>query len=106
MRRDAFILSVLSVLVCVTYFAFRIELFGDEYRENHPPLTSLPSISPPSLTWETFDKDNAPQAISLNPTLHAGFLSHVEAPVAEDVTGWTVPHPVRDKSPPIFLRIV
>ncbi len=106
MKRDSFILGALAALVCLNYFAFRVELFGDEYKENHPPLTSSPSITRPSLTWETFDKDNAPQALSLAPCLQVGFLSYAEKPFAEVVTGWHVSHPVRDKSPPIVLLFV
>jgi hypothetical protein len=53
----------IAALVALNYFAFRIELFEDEYEQNHPDPTSGQTLSVSSLNWESFDKDNAQQAV-------------------------------------------
>ena len=103
MKRNSFIFSTLAVLVALNYFSFRVELFGDEYNDNHPPISSSSSFTLPSINWETFDKDNAPQAIILTPDLHVSFLLLLEKQIPEIAPEYVFIHPVRDKSPPVHL---
>ena len=49
----------IALLLAFNYFAFQVELFDDEYEENHPAPTTTCSITHPTLNWESFDKDNA-----------------------------------------------
>lgn len=92
---------VISLLLACNYFAFQAELFEEEFKENHPDLPSQLSFSKPTLTWESFDKENAPEAFSFDADIF--FLA---------VIGW-LPFPaiqtlpphlpfriIRDKSPP------
>jgi hypothetical protein len=80
-----------------------VELFEDEYEENHPaidPFMHACTLSLPTLNWETFDKDNAPKAITVLPFLSLTLLL--------TIPGHSLPAPVtvynqqiiRDKSPP------
>jgi hypothetical protein len=92
--------SIVAFLLAATYFCFQVEPFEKEYLEqNRAPVNQL-AFSTPSLTWETFDKSNAPKAFTVDPCIAIGPL-HVVA-VADDVLDpFTLPsHPVRDKSPP------
>jgi hypothetical protein len=86
-------------LAC-NYLAFQVELFDAENEANHPVHTSPSGIASSSLTWESFDKDNAPQA----------FVVHVELRISCILVlpsdGALPPIPqapfqiIRDKSPP------
>ena len=51
-----------ALLLASNYFAFQVELFEDEYEANHPRTYETCSITQPTLTWESFDKENAPKA--------------------------------------------
>ncbi len=95
---------VAALLAC-TYFAFRVELFEEEYEQNHPQQSGTPaqpSITLPSLNWETFDKDNAPKAIVV--TLAAIFIV-LQLARSDRAPRCLLParvHVVRDKSPPFI----
>jgi hypothetical protein len=101
MKRDSIISTIIATVVALNYFAFRVELFGDEYRKNHPVAVSFPSITLSTLNWETFDKDNASQAFTFNPDIRIVCLFCCHIQFRERVSTYNIPHPVRDKSPPI-----
>jgi hypothetical protein len=97
------VVRILSFLLACNYFAFRTELFSEEYEENHPnidPWNHQVIWSASATNWETFDKDNAPKAIKVEPRFSLVFLCRLPgdslpAPLIAQPT-----HPVRDKSPP------
>jgi len=101
MKPRSFIFGTIAAVVALNYFAFRVELFGDEYRENHPPLSSSQSLTVSSLNWETFDKDNAPPAITIRPDHCVTLLLYLEPPSKENVAASRIVCIVRDKSPPV-----
>lgn len=85
------------------YFAFRTELFDEEFEQNNPvsdQFTHQAAFSLPSLNWETFDKDNAPKAITVTPWLS---LELVSITTNETLLHNIIPQQkqiIRDKSPP------
>jgi hypothetical protein len=86
-------------------FLFETELNHDEEEQNHRQLYSTLSIAAPSVTWETFDKQNAPQAFAI--TVDRGdcclLLACTHPPLLLPPT--ITLHPVRDKSPPFSATI-
>ena len=100
--RNSILFTCTALLLATNYFAFQAELFDAEYEANHPIATPShhSSISAPSFTWESFDKDNAPQAFVVDPELRIQCLLVIHS---EDVLP-AIPDPpfavVRDKSPP------
>ena len=92
--------SLLALLLAGNYFAFQIEPFEEEYGAKHStePLTC--SITPLSLNWETFDKENAPKAFvfRVDVQIEPLFLLHQEE-LRESVAAPQF-QPIRDKSPP------
>jgi len=93
-----------ALLLACNYFAFRVELFSDEYEQNHPATGSYPgqpAYSRQTLNWETFDKDNAPKAISVNPWISLELISTIPD---EPLFSKLLPRElltIRDKSPPL-----
>jgi len=94
---------IFSLIFAFNYFAFRTELFSEEYEQNHPatdPYTHHIAFSLPSLNWETFDKDNAPKAITVTPWVS---LELVSITPSEALLPKAIPQQIqiiRDKSPP------
>jgi hypothetical protein len=96
---------VMAALLACTYFAFRTELFSEEFEENSPkpaPVAGTMVFSVPSTNWETFDKDNAPKAFRINPCLPLGLLATVPAQVLPPAVVPEQQTIIRDKSPPSF----
>jgi len=93
--------QLLALLIACNYFAFRTELFSDEYEENHPTVPAgIQAFTQSSLNWETFDKDNASKAFTISVDPVVVFLSRVPpAPVVPSPVAAPA-GPVRDKSPP------
>ena len=90
----------LFLLLALNYFAYQCEFFDHEYAENHRVVSSHLSVAPPSVTWETFDKTNAPKAFVLNVEVTIDFLGYLRLPdvqVAPRLFKFDI---VRDKSPP------
>ena len=89
-----------ALLLAVTYLLFRIEPFEEEYLEqNRGPADRL-AFSTPAVTWETFDKTNAPKAFTVDPGIAIGPL-HAITVSRDPLDPCALPaHPVRDKSPP------
>ena len=95
-----------ALLLAINYFSFRVELFEEEDQQNHPvidPCTHQTSISPSTLNWETFDKDNAPKAITIHPDVQIELFVVVNCPLKVSQHFWEPYQPVRDKSPPLNL---
>jgi hypothetical protein len=95
--------NALACLVALNYFAFRTELFSDEYHRNHPGLPDQISYTLPTLTWETFDKDNASQAFVFDIETQIQFISEAKPFFLANLQLESPYQPVRDKSPPALL---
>ena len=82
-----------------------MELFDAEYEANHPtaPTRGMHALSTPTVTWESFDKDNAPQAFVVDAGLRVECLATLALVPPLQVVATGPHHPVRDKSPPSFL---
>jgi hypothetical protein len=92
--------SFVALLLAATYVCFQVEPFEEEYLEHHRPPPDRPAFSTPSVTWETFDKSNAPKAFTVDPCIAIGPL-HLVAVSDDPLDPFHQPrHPVRDKSPP------
>ncbi len=97
----SFVHKFVALLLASNYFFFQVELFEDEYQANHPKKYDTCSLTQPSITWESFDKENAPKAFVVDAQIriHVLFLLHSQP--------YTLPlpelqyQPVRDKSPPL-----
>lgn len=92
---------VVALILATNYFSFQVELFEEEYEANHPKQYESCSITQPTLTWESFDKQNAPLAFVFDAGLEIHYLFLLEA----EPTAIRLPHiqyqPIHDKSPPI-----
>ncbi len=88
-------------IVALNYAAFRLELFDDEYAENHPAFPTGISFSKPTLTWETFDKNNAPEAFVFNARVAIEPLSISPPVVFANKFAVEPLELIRDKSPPL-----
>ena len=97
--------GILAAAVAVNYFAFRVELFEEEYESNSPKLPDRLSYSKYSTNWETFDKDNAPKAFSFSGEAKIEFICFTEREPREILESYGPCEPVRDKSPPYLLSI-
>jgi hypothetical protein len=97
-------LTVACILAC-NYFAFQVELFEAEYEANHPAPAQrgTHSLSLPSVTWESFDKQNAPEAFVLNPILPIEPVGFTRVPHHKEQQANPQYQPVRDKSPPFLI---
>ena len=96
----SFLHGTLAFILAANYFAFQVELFEDEYEENHPTPFPTCSLTRPTLSWESFDKDNALQAFAFNAEMRdepVAFLPPVIPPRLNFTPAF---HPIRDKSPP------
>jgi len=94
-----------ALVIACNYFAFRTELIERENDENHPQHYSTLSITLPSLNWETFDKDNAPKALTIAVALHIDFLFNVHSVPNTPKVSFQPFQPVRDKSPPSLCSL-
>ncbi len=90
----------LALVVAVNYAAFRVELFEDEYQSSHPSRSTAPAVSATTLNWETFDKDNAPQAIVVTAAITTICLLTVSDTFNVQPSAFLPFKLIRDKSPP------
>jgi hypothetical protein len=94
--------ALLSLLVACNYFAFRVELCEEEFEAHHTSTPFTNAFGPPTITWETFDKDNAPEAFTVDVQITIEFSCRVGEHFQE-IRQDLVPHqPIRDKSPPPY----
>lgn len=92
--------KLVALILATNYFAFQVELFEEEYEANHPKKYDSCSITQPTLTWESFDKENAPQAFVFDAGIQSQFLFLLERePVALHLP-FAQYQPIHDKSPP------
>lgn len=89
-----------ALLLASNYFAFQVELFEEEYEANHPRGHTTASITKPTITWESFDKENAPKAFVFDANIRLEFLFLLQSPLVELSLPSPPYQPVRDKSPP------
>ncbi len=92
---------LLFFLLAVNYFAFRTELFSDEYEANHPNAPSVCSISAVSVNWESFDKDNATAAFVFDAGMRMERLASIGLAVRHSPHLVFACELIRDKSPPL-----
>jgi hypothetical protein len=91
---------VIGLLLAANYFAFQVELFDDEYEANHPKTSQTSSVTGSAFTWESFDKENAPKAFTVDPQIEIRPLFSIASEPAPPLPPVTSSSPVRDKSPP------
>jgi hypothetical protein len=96
-----FLQHICSISLALNYFAFQVELFEEEYEQNHKKMSEECSVSTPTLNWETFDKNNAPKAFTIQPTLPVELLFVFPGPAKLQSSPIVQEAPVRDKSPPV-----
>ncbi len=102
-RREA-IWQVLALILACDYLAFRVELFSDEYEKFHPavePYSHQTTLTLSTLNWETFDKDNAPKAVSIVVDPRIELFLCVTASPSFNQPFFEPYNPIRDKSPPL-----
>ena len=87
------------ILAC-NYFAFQVEIFDDEYEANHPQHHRGSSILSPTLTWESFDKDNAPQPFVFDALITIEYAGRLAPVLSAPATPQQHYRDIRDKSPP------
>ncbi|HZY09732.1 MAG TPA: hypothetical protein VFF29_01115 [Bacteroidota bacterium] len=100
MKQRSLVFQFISLLLAVNYFAFQVEPFEDEYEDNHPQLSTTPTITKPTVTWETFDKSNAPKAFVFNTEISFEFLSGIPRIARAEYLLILHLYIIRDKSPP------
>jgi len=90
----------IALALATLFFVFQTELDHEEYLQHHRQLSAVPAFAAPSLTWETFDKENAPKAfiVTVDRGIACLLLPHVESRILLPPS--VSVHPVRDKSPP------
>jgi hypothetical protein len=93
--------SLVALLLATNYFAFQVELFDEEYEANHRQASTTCSIASPTLTWESFDKENAPKAFVFDARIQIQFLFLLESDPPTLLLSHPPFQPIRDKSPPL-----
>lgn len=89
-----------ALLLACTYFAFRVELFEEEFEAHQREMPSGIAWTAPTLSWETFDKENAPQAFSVQVLCAAQLGLFLPPPPSVPIQDRRPYQPIRDKSPP------
>jgi hypothetical protein len=94
--------SFTALLLACNYFAFQVELFECEYEANHPAPTTqgTHALSGPTVTWESFDKQNAPQAFVVDAGLQIDCILILASTSILQSSSEPSFQLVRDKSPP------
>jgi hypothetical protein len=93
-------MHAIALLLAVNYFAFQVELFDDEYEANHPRHDDRVAFSSPTLSWESFDKNNAPEPFVIDPCFRVELLTWLHPPAPEPLSSHHPFRDLRDKSPP------
>ena len=89
-----------ALLLAANYFGFQVELFENEYEQNHRPVSQTSSIGSPTVNWETFDKSNAPKAFVFNAEVAIQLLHLASVPSIPLYHHLVDDDLIRDKSPP------
>jgi hypothetical protein len=103
--RYSLLFTCSAIVLASNYFAFQVELFDAEYEENHPTAPGTASgtctITASSLTWESFDKDNAPQAFVVDACVTLACFHRLPEETALAAVIRPSFERIRDKSPPL-----
>jgi hypothetical protein len=94
--------SFIALLLATNYVLFQIEPFEEEYTANHPLLPHGISVGSVSYNWESFDKENAPEALVAQAPifLEVTFLLQIiDVPKSPSSSP---KRQIRDKSPPTY----
>ncbi len=91
---------IVAFILATNYLAFQLEVFEDEYKENNPTRSETCAIGKSTLNWESFDKQNAPEAFVFDAGLLIEFLFLIPSPCTSQFLPNPQYQPVRDKSPP------
>ena len=89
-----------ALILASNYFAFQVELFDEEYEANHPRRSEECSVLSPTLTWESFDKDNAPQPFVFDALITIEYAGPLAPLPCDPVAPHYLHRDIRDKSPP------
>ena len=95
--------QIVAFLLAVNYFSFQVEFDEKEYLENHRQLSDTLSFARPSVTWETFDKSNAPKAFVVEVVDKVSLLIVLPPAISENDVFYPQYTTIRDKSPPACL---
>jgi hypothetical protein len=98
--RSSLVHRFVALLLASNYFTFQIEPFEEEYEANHPDIPDGWALSQPTLTWESFDKQNAPKAFVFDAVINIELLHLLTSPPVKELPANPQYQPVRDKSPP------
>lgn len=93
--------AVTAIVLACAHFCSQVELFEEEYEAAHPFPSAVSTVSAFSITWETFDKDNASPAFVVDVNLRTDRPLFIDAEAAPAFIAPPDQHPVRDKSPPL-----
>jgi len=97
--------QVTALTLALNYFAFQVELFEDEYEANHPKSSECGAFSLPTLTWESFDKDQAQQPFVIDALIQLELLYLLPPSGRPESFVHRPGQPIRDKSPPSIAVI-
>ncbi|HTY58779.1 MAG TPA: hypothetical protein VMF59_08165 [Bacteroidota bacterium] len=98
--RRRFAYRIIGLVLAANYFAFQVELFDDEYEANHPRVSEKCSFTGPVFTWESFDKENAPEAFVVDPCIEIRPLFIVFTDDRLSLPPALFRNRILDKSPP------
>jgi hypothetical protein len=98
--------AIVSLILAINYFAYQVEFFEDEYEANHPKPTNTCSVDRPALNWESFDKENAPEAFVFDAHVQLELLLLLPAQPARDLPPHLQSEPIHDRSPPSLSYIL
>ncbi len=92
--------ALIALVLAWNYFAYQAELFDSEYEANHPARATAAAITAPVLSWESFDKDQAPAPYIFDAWARLEVVSLLLPAGAAHTLPCRQTDPVRDKSPP------
>ena len=98
MKRHIF--QYIALILAANYFAFQVELFEDEYEQNHRPVSRTSAVGSPTTNWETFSKTEAAKAFVVTVETILQFLHPVPVEPVTRIHLVIQRDLVRDKSPP------
>ena len=95
--------KLVALLLVLNYIAFHAEFFDKENEQNHRLVSSTCSIDTPSVTWETFDKTNAPKAFVFDAEVTFQIVDCTPQIISSCFVHRVNDNVIRDKSPPISI---
>ena len=96
-----YIFKYVALILAVNYFSFQVELFEKEYEQNNRNVSTTCSLDTPTVTWETFDKTNAPKAFVFNAEISFQIFHLAPPPAIPFYAHQVNDDLIRDKSPPL-----